>query len=202
MRTEFITALKADQGAFGLELDDAKVERLADYYDLVRQHNPLLHLVGPCSPAEFAIRHVLESLMLLEHLPNKIKFADVGTGAGLPAIPCLLVRDDLRATLIESKEKKTNFLTIAAEQLGIKDRAAVVNKQFQEFDPANCEAITCRALDRFAEKLPKLSSWSKRRPMLLFGGNNLRSGLLKCRITFRETLMPLSEQRYLFVTSI
>src|SRR5436190_12664325 len=110
MRSEFIAALTANQGAFGIELPQPALERLADHYDLVQEHNPLLHLVAPCSAEEFAVRHILESLSLLEHLPQKAKFADVGAGAGLPSIPCLLVRDDLRGVLIESKEKKAKFL--------------------------------------------------------------------------------------------
>ena len=130
VRKEFIQAINTHQTAFGLELQDEVVERLADYYELVQEHNPLLHLVGPCSPEEFAIRHILESLTLLEHLPNGAKFADVGAGAGLPSIPCLLVLEDLKAVLIESKEKKTKFLDLAVETLDISDQTNVVNKQF------------------------------------------------------------------------
>jgi 16S rRNA (guanine527-N7)-methyltransferase len=125
MRNQFITAITTHQVAFGLDLADDVIERLADYFELVQTHNPILHLVGPCSPEEFAIRHILESLTLLEHFPQKAKFADVGTGAGLPSIPCLLVRDDLKAVLIESKEKKTKFLESAAKQLGLSKRAMV-----------------------------------------------------------------------------
>jgi 16S rRNA (guanine527-N7)-methyltransferase len=136
VREEFIQALKTHQIAFGLDLSDLATERLANYYDLVIEHNPLLHLVGPCSPEEFAIRHILESLTLLEHLPKKAKFADVGAGAGLPSIPCLLVREDLKAVLIESKEKKTKFLDLAVETLNISDRAKVSFKR-QNLTTAN-----------------------------------------------------------------
>src|SRR3954454_483659 len=109
MREEFIQAIRTHQTAFGVDLSDPAIERLAGYYELVMEHNPLLHLIGPCSPEEFAIRHILESLTLLEYLPRGAKFVDVGAGAGLPSIPCLLVREDLKAVLIESKEKKVGF---------------------------------------------------------------------------------------------
>ncbi len=201
MRQQFISAITQHQSAFGIELSVEKIESLADFYDLIQQHNAILHLVGPCTPEEFAIRHILESLTLLEHLPTGAKFADVGAGAGLPSIPCLLVRDDLRAMLIESKEKKTKFLDLAVEKLGIANRANVVNKQFQEVDPANCEFVTCRALDKFTEKLPGLLKWKKRRQLLLFGGPNLREALKKQHTFFTEKLMPMSEQRFLFVTN-
>lgn len=199
MREEFIQAIKTHQTAFSLDLSDPAIRRLADYYDLVIEHNPLLHLVGPCSAKEFAIRHILESLTLLEYLPPKARFADVGTGAGLPSIPCLLVRDDLKAVLIESKEKKVNFLKTAVKTLGLSERVQVVNRQFEETDAGNCEYVMCRALDKFTEKLPRLLKWSMRRGLLLFGGNNLKEALKNQKVKFDVKLMPLSEQRFLFI---
>lgn len=201
MRTEFIQAINTNQSAFGLTLDDAAIERLADFYDLIQEHNEFLHLVGPSTPEEFALRHILESLTLLEHLPIGARIADVGTGGGLPSIPCLLVRDDLRALLIETKEKKTQFLSLTVAALGISGRVEIVNKQFGEVDPANCESITCRALDKFTERLPRLLKWRMRRQALLFGGPNLRDALNAQKATFTERLMPMTEQRYLFVVN-
>lgn len=201
MRKEFINAINTHRSAFGLELPDTAIERLADYYELVQEHNPLLHLVAPCSPEEFATRHILESLTMLKFLPANTKFADVGTGAGLPSIPCLLVREDLRAMLIESKEKKAKFLEEAVQHLELSGRVRVAAKQFQEVDPADCQVVTCRALDKFVEKLPRLLKWSMRRRLLLFGGENLKTALQKGRVEFAQELMPLSEQRFLFVSA-
>jgi 16S rRNA (guanine527-N7)-methyltransferase len=199
VRKKFIAALSADQEAFGLELSDTTIERLADYYELVQRHNPLLHLVGPCSPEEFAIRHILESLTLLDHLQSGARIADVGTGAGLPAIPCLLAREDLSAILIESKQKKAGFLDEALIVLGLKQRAKVVNRQFEETVPGESDHVTCRALDKFTQKLPKLLKWTGGRKLLLFGGPSLRQALASQGTKPAERLMPLSDQRFLFV---
>jgi len=199
VRTDLIASLEANRSAFGIELSEEQLKRLANYYDLVIEHNPLLHLVAPCSPEEFATRHILESLALLEHLPTGAKFADVGTGAGLPAIPCLLARDDLSARLIESKEKKARFLETSVEILGLSSRAEIVNRQFADTDAGDTQLVTCRALDRFTERLPALMRWAKRRQLLLFGGKSLAEGLNNAGAVFAQKLMPLSEQRYLFV---
>lgn len=200
MRNDFIAALKANQAAFSVDLHDDAIEGIADYYDLIQEHNPILHLVGPMSDEEFAIRHILESLTMLEHLSIGTKFADIGSGGGLPAIPCLLVRRDLSAVLIESKEKKAKFLEIAVEALALKERVSVVNRQFTETDPGNCTAVTCRALDKFNKRLPQIGTWSKRRQKLLFGGPALRDALINARIQFESELLPLSDQRFLYVT--
>lgn len=199
MRSDIIASLEANRSAFGIELSEEQLKRLANYYDLVIEHNPLVHLVAPCSPEEFATRHVLESLTLLAHLPKGAKFADVGTGAGLPAVPCLLARDDLRAVLIESKEKKASFLRIAVNELGLTGRATVVNRQFEEANISDCPFVTCRALDKFSEKLPRLVKWAGPRRLLLFGGRNLAGAMQKQGLAFVQELMPLSEQRFLFL---
>src|SRR5262245_48866254 len=196
MRAAFIESLQKHQSLFGLEISDQNLERLADYYELVNEHNPILHLVAPCTPEEFATRHILESLTLLEFLPEGTRFADVGTGAGLPSIPCLVVRDDLHADLIESKIKKSEFLVKAIQRLALAGHAKVINKQFEEAEPGAARAITCRALDGFSEKLPRLIKWSKKRRLLLFGGPDLRPQIEKFRTIGRETLMPLSERRF------
>jgi len=200
VREEFIEAVRSNLTAFDLTLADDAVERLADYYQIVQQHNPILHLVAPCSVEEFAVRHILESLRLLAFLPQNVRFADIGTGAGLPSIPCLIVRHDLSAVLIESKAKKAAYLIAAVAQLDIAERATIVNRQFEEVVTKDFSIVTCRALDKFSEKLPRVLKWAGRRRMLFFGGNALGEALKKAKVKFDRRLMPLSEQRYLFVT--
>src|SRR5713101_9319601 len=96
---KFGQALWNNAAEFGIQLRADEVTRLSGYYELLLKWNDRLHLVAPCSPEEFATRHVLESLMLLPHLPANASLLDVGSGAGLPSIPCLIVRGDLRVTL-------------------------------------------------------------------------------------------------------
>ena len=199
-REEFVKAIDLHQPAFGLELSTDVVGRLADHFDLVMQHNPLLHLTAPMSAEEFAVRHVLESLTMLEILPVGTKFADVGSGAGFPALPCLIARDDLQGVLIESKEKKADFLRSVISGCDLSGRADVIAKQFSEVPRPDVTHISCRALDRFTQHLPKLLKWSGDRNLLFFGGPTLREEMHRLGLKFEEKLMPMSEQRYLFVS--
>ena len=200
MGEEFTNALSANQGLFGIDLSDDAVSDLSKYYELVKAHNPLLHLVAPCSAEDFATRHILESLTLLHHFPQNAKFADVGAGAGLPSIPCLIARKDLKATLIESKVKKADFLQTAGDELKLNKRSVITNRQFEETMSGEAEFVTCRALDKFVDKLPKLIKWSKGLKLLFFGGPALRIEMEKLGLTVQEQLMPLSERRYLFIS--
>lgn len=200
MSNEFIEAIKTHQSVFGQNLPDEKISLLNDYFELIQENNEILHLVAPCSAEEFATRHILESLMMLRFLPKKTRFADIGTGAGLPAIPCLIVRDDLRGLLIESKAKKTDFLQKVVEKCNLEKRIKIVNKQFEESRNFDISYVSCRALDKFTDKLPRILKWSEKCGLLFFGGNSLREALQKNRVKFKEKLMPMSEQRFLFIS--
>lgn len=200
LQRQFIGAFEANQEIFGVSLSTGKIFNLVRYYELVERHNALLHLVAPAPPETFAVRHVLESLALLEFLPKNATFADVGTGAGLPAIPCLIARPDLRGVLIESKLKKAKFLEEVLAECKLKNRAEIFNRQFEELPKPDVSYVCCRALNKFTLKLPKLLKWSAGCTLLFYGGNALRDELKKHGVKFREKLMPLSEQRFLFVS--
>jgi 16S rRNA (guanine(527)-N(7))-methyltransferase RsmG len=199
MRAEFIEALRSNEAAFGLSLDDETIDRLADHFEIVQQNNEFLHLTAPSSVCEFAVRHTLESLKLIEYLPRGARFADVGPGGGFPSIPCLIARADTSVVLIESKEKKAAFLRQAVESLGLTERVEVISRQFEEVITREFSVVTCRALDKFVDRLPRLLKWSKGKRFVFFGGPSLDEALKRSKISFEKKLLPLSERRYLFV---
>ena len=154
----FEQSLVSNMGSFNLDLPAETITRLGEYYSLLTRWNDRLHLVAPCSPEEFAVRHVLESLLLLRYLPSNATVADIGSGGGLPIIPCLIARPDLEATLIESSQKKVVFLREALNRLGL--RAVVLAQRFEDVSPPPVSFVTCRALDQFRQKLPALINWA------------------------------------------
>jgi 16S rRNA (guanine527-N7)-methyltransferase len=194
----FEQALVANMGSFNLDLPAETVTRLGEYYSLLTRWNDRLHLVAPCSPEAFAVRHVLESVMLLPHLPPNATVADIGSGGGLPIIPCLIARPDLHATLIESSQKKSVFLREATRSF----QATIIAQPFEQVDPPSVDFITCRALDQFMQKLPALLDWAPEgSTFLLFGGETLREELRKANVNFEASLIPQSEKRYLFLAT-
>ena len=178
-------------GSYDLDLSQETLTQLGEYYSLLTRWNDRLHLVAPCAPEEFATRHVLESLLLLKHLPQDAKIADVGSGAGLPIIPCLVARADLEATLIESSQKKAVFLREALNAVG--RRASIVARRFEEIEAPEVSFVSCRALDQFRDKVSALIEWApKGATLLLFGGEGLQ-------IKANKFLIPNSEKRFLYV---
>ncbi len=187
--------------AYDLDLPEETVAQLGSFYSLLTRWNGRLHLVAPCSPEEFATRHVLESLMLLQHLPPAAKIADIGSGAGFPIIPCLIARADLTAVLIESSQKKAVFLREALNAVG--RNSAVLARPFEEIETPAVSFVTCRALDQFISKVSGIINWAPTGSTLLFyGGETLRESLNKAKVKFGQILIPLSEKRFLFVISV
>ena len=93
--------------------------------------NDMVNLTRITAPEDFAIKHVIDSLVLYKYLriPMEAKVIDVGTGPGIPGLLMKICRPDLSLTLLESVRKKTDFLTYVSQRLGqgnidiINDRA-------------------------------------------------------------------------------
>jgi len=193
----FKHALIANVGSFDLDLSPQTVTQLGEFYSLLTHWTERLHLVAPCTPEEFAVRHVLESLMLLTHLPNGARVADIGSGGGLPIIPCLIARPDLDVTLVESSQKKAVYLREALNTLGL--RGQVLPHPFEEVEPPAVSFVTSRALDQFVKKLPVLIDWAPAgSTLLLFGGESLGEELGKAGVKSERILIPQTERRFLY----
>ncbi len=197
---KFSRTLRQRAADFAIQLGDDDIERLCSYYELLLKWNPRLHLVAPCSPEEFAVRHILESLVLLPHLAQGARVADIGSGAGLPIIPCLIMRADLRATLIESSEKKVVFLREALRQVSSPDAARLLATRFEDVSAPPADVVTCRALDRFQQMLPEIINWSPpSSTLLLFGGPSMRKEVEDLLPSAQAELIPQSERRFLII---
>ena len=199
----FSQVLRDHADDFAVRFQDEDIASLSAYYSLLLKWNPKLHLVAPCSPEQFATRHILESLLLLKHFPRDARVVDVGSGAGLPIIPCLILRPDLRATLIESSQRKAAFLREALRGIANPESANLIMDRFEKRPVPQTDFITCRALDRFQQIVPKLLNWSPRSStLLLFGGRALVSQIEGLLPSVKAELIPGSEHRFLVVARI
>ncbi len=199
-RIRFANAVEQQAPDFGIDLTGAQVSLLADYYELLQKWNARLHLVAPCPPEEFAVRHALESLILLKHLSPGANVLDIGSGGGLPIIPCLLVQQDLQATLIEASKRKTVFLREALRLAKTAERARVINARVEEVDFPPSDFLTCRALDRFSQLLPLLiDRVQPRTTLLLFAGDALVKQIQSLIPAARIERIPHSQKRFLII---
>lgn len=197
---QFAAALKLHALDFGVELAAQHIAKLQVYYALLSKWNPRLHLVAPCTPEDFATRHVLEALLLLKHLPPNATIADIGSGGGLPIVPCLIVRDDIRANLFEASQRKSVFLREALRAVQRENRATVLNRRFETAAAPDVEFVTCRALDKFQEMLPSMIEWAPIGATFLFFVGDAVKGKIKTMLANTEVeRVPQSEKRFLVI---
>jgi 16S rRNA (guanine527-N7)-methyltransferase len=200
--TQFKECLKARMASYDVTLSAKTVDGLAKYFEVLSAWNSRLHLVSFQAPEEFATRHVLESLLLLNYLPPGARVADVGSGGGLPLVPCLIARSDLQAVLVESSKKKALFLREVLRETIVKERAQVFADRFENLAMPDVDFVTCRALERFETVLPRLIEWApKAATLLLFSGEGLGSVIGSLGLSSERILIPNSARRFLFIVN-
>lgn len=111
--------------------------QLIDYIALIYKWNAVHNLTAIRDPLAMVERHVLDSLSLLSSLEGytKANILDVGTGAGLPGIPLALCRPDLSFVLLDSRQKKINFVKHVILSLKLSNVSAVWSR-VEDYKPA------------------------------------------------------------------
>ncbi|MDO4784098.1 MAG: 16S rRNA (guanine(527)-N(7))-methyltransferase RsmG [Propionibacteriaceae bacterium] len=138
-------------------------KRLKQYVDILASRGIEWGLLGPREAERLWERHILNSLALVELIPEGLNLVDVGSGAGLPGLPVAIARPDLEVTLMEPLLRRSDFLTRAVEELGLQDRVRVVRIRAED-SKETFDAVACRAV----APLDKLLRWCT--PLIAPGG--------------------------------
>ena len=117
---------KLTNGLDSLEVpyDDDKIDKLITFYEMVVEKNKVMNLTGITEFDEFVEKHFLDSLILAKAYPDisKSRFViDVGTGAGFPGIPLAIFYNNSRFVLLDSLNKRINFINEVVSSLSLKN---------------------------------------------------------------------------------
>lgn len=104
----------------GLSLSDEQAALCCRHLDLVALWNRRVNLTR-VTGNEALVKHVMDSLLPAQWLPEVGLALDVGSGAGFPGVPLAVIRPGLHVTLLESDRKKASFLKVAAADLALKN---------------------------------------------------------------------------------
>ncbi|MBE6820461.1 MAG: 16S rRNA (guanine(527)-N(7))-methyltransferase RsmG [Ruminococcaceae bacterium] len=113
--------LISDAERLGISLTDEQLSRFETLSDLLVEQNKTMNLTAITDPDGIAVKHFADSISVLTaaELPQGAKVLDVGTGAGFPGIPLLIMRPDLDLTMIDSTAKKLKYVENTVNELGL-----------------------------------------------------------------------------------
>lgn len=118
-KEEFINYLKE----LGIDITEEKLEQLDKYYKKLIEWNEKINLTRIIEQKEVYLKHFYDSLTLTKVINlNQVKtLCDIGTGAGFPGIVLKIVFPNIKVTLIDSLQKRVNFLNEVIKEINLKD---------------------------------------------------------------------------------
>lgn len=162
-KREFLKNLFAK---YNINLSEEQIDKFLLYYDFLIEENSKFNLTAITEFEDVAIKHFLDSGLASTFLKGGSSVIDVGSGAGFPGVVLKILRDDLKITLLDSLNKRVNFLNQTIKLLNLKDIIAVharvedfAKAHFQKFDYATSRAVA---------SLPTLSEYLL--PLVKMGG--------------------------------
>ena len=115
---EIIKSATAD---YKIQLTENQLEQLEKYFKLLVEWNEKINLTAITDEQGVAVKHFADSLSLFNYvdIPENSTIIDIGTGAGFPGIVLKIARPDIRLTLLDSLQKRLNFLDTVLSELSL-----------------------------------------------------------------------------------
>ena len=132
------------------DLSEEKYNKFQKYMNLLIERNKNINLTAITDKDEIVLKHFVDSLTINKYIVDNSKIIDVGTGAGFPGIPLKIYNESLDITLLDSLNKRINFLNDVIEMLNLNNIRAVhsraedaaKNPDYRErFDIATSRAV-------------------------------------------------------------
>jgi len=134
----------------GLRVSPVQAAQFGRHGQLLMEWNRNINLTAITDPTQVAIKHYLDAIAPLSHIPSEGRLLDIGTGGGFPGIPLKIMRPAQAMTLIDSVRKKINFVKSVIRQLRLDQIEALHTRAeelwLQSVHAHNYEVIVSRAL--------------------------------------------------------
>lgn len=107
--------------SMGLSFDEEKYNKFIKYKDLVKEWNQKINLTAITDDEEIIKKHFIDSIKVFncDYVKNAKSIIDIGTGGGFPGIPMKIVKEDSKMVLLDSLNKRINFLNEVINELNL-----------------------------------------------------------------------------------
>ena len=178
-------------------LNDKQIQQFEQYYNILVEWNKVMNLTAITEYEEVVEKHFLDSLSIVKvgsfdqkKLTGK-SVIDIGTGAGFPGIPLKIAFPELKITLLDSLNKRVNFLNEVIEMLGLKDVTAVHGRAEDYARHADYREQFDLCVSRAVANLSTLSEYCL--PYVKTGGHFIpyKSGRIQEELTEAKTAIKI-----------
>ena len=129
---EFKEKLITSVDALGITLSEMQLKQFYTYMNLLIDWNKKINLTAIVEPNEIILKHFVDSLTILKYISDGTKIIDVGTGAGFPGIPLKIAKPSIEIVLLDSLQKRINFLEEVIKQLHI-EKIKTIHSRVEDF---------------------------------------------------------------------
>ena len=147
---EFSQIIKENMSKIEIELNNEQIEQFFKYMNLLIEWNKKINLTAIIEPKEIIIKHFVDCGTIFKYIEEKDNIIDVGTGAGFPGIPIKILNNKINITLVDSLNKRINFLNEVVNELELNNVNVIhgraedlaQNKEYREkYDKAISRAV-------------------------------------------------------------
>ncbi|MDU4891459.1 MAG: 16S rRNA (guanine(527)-N(7))-methyltransferase RsmG [Clostridium sp.] len=118
---EYFDMLNEACQSMGLSFDEEKYNKFIKYKDLIKEWNEKINLTAITDDEEIIKKHFIDSIKVFncDYVKNAKSIIDIGTGGGFPGIPMRIVKEDSKMVLLDSLNKRINFLNEVINDLNL-----------------------------------------------------------------------------------
>jgi 16S rRNA (guanine527-N7)-methyltransferase len=139
-------------------------EQLVAFATLLAREGEMRGLIGPREIPRLWSRHIVNSLAINDFVPEGATVADIGSGAGFPGVVLAITRPDVTVALIDSMERRTEWLEHVRVALGLTNVVVVTNRAEALHGLRHFDVVTARAV----APMDRLARWTL--PLVRSGG--------------------------------
>ena len=133
---------------YGFSLSALQINQFERYYEFLISENKKYNLTAITEKNDVIFKHFLDSCLAEKNIIKNAKIIDIGSGAGFPSIPLKILRPDIKFVLVDSLNKRVNFLNELIKILNLQDVVAVharaedyIKDNREKFDYAVARAV-------------------------------------------------------------
>ncbi len=159
-----------DLSALGVSLSEKQIQQFLIYFEMLVEWNEVMNLTAITEYEEVMKKHFVDSLSIIQtyDISKKVSVIDVGTGAGFPGLALKIAYPNMNVTLLDSLNKRINFLNAVIEKLGLTDVETVHGRAEDFAKPGKLREKYDLCVSRAVANLTTLSEYCL--PFVKVGG--------------------------------